>query len=242
MPDYDARTADEIRADGDEMSVLNAYTEAFTGNSQPGQVNAAGESIHGDYGEQDFPTHEDDPRWYEDAEDDSYEPEQPAAGQFDTSQIAQQVAEDWAAARLDPNQAMAQQFVGVVDQRIQAQLEATRQAQEWAAQGEADRQARAEFRQTQQEANDQEYGTARLNEIAQATAQREGLPPIIPEHVHAYAEELYGEQALAYSNAYRTPEEALAAMDRDQIAERCVQQAAIDLGRKFISNTALKRI
>jgi len=126
MPDYDARTADEIRADGDEMSVLNAYTEAFTGNSQPGQVNAAGESIHGDYGEQDFPTHEDDPRWYEDAEDDSYEPEQPAAGQFDTSQIAQQVAEDWAAARLDPNQAMAQQFVGVVDQRIQAQLEGKR--------------------------------------------------------------------------------------------------------------------
>jgi hypothetical protein len=106
-------------------------------NSQPSETNAVGGSVHGDYGEPDLSMYEneDDPRWYETDEDDSLnvEPEPPAAGRFDTSTIAQQVAEDWAAARLDPNQAMAQQFVGAVDQRIQAQLEATRQAQECAA-------------------------------------------------------------------------------------------------------------
>jgi hypothetical protein len=242
MPIDDARTADEIRAGGDELSVLNAYTESFTGNSQPGQVNADGDSIHGDYSEPDLSMYEDEdhPAWYADDDSEDWQVDEPA----DEPTFDQQIegwAQRWTEQQQQANDPNAQ-ALSIVDQRIAQQLAELQSAQQWALEGQADRQERAEFREMQDTANAQDEGSAMLEQIAQSTAQYHGLPPIDPGQVQDYAEQLYGDMSLQYVNAHSSPEEAYAAMQRDDIPKRCVEEAALQLGRKFISNNALKRI
>jgi len=241
----DARDVSEIRQGGDEMSVLNAYTEHHLGTSQPGlTAEQRGETASEDESWK-LTANEDDPRWYEDDSSDSWDEEEspdfePAstAGQIDTSGIAEQVAHDWARAQLDPNTAMAQEFVGAIDQRIQAQLNAVREAEQWAAQGRMEREQRDGIRDAQHDMNVAAEGEAQLAQIAQAAATYHGVPQSDPEALHAEANSLFEQAALNFVNNGGSPEDWQNA--QQAVAAACVTQATVNLGRQQMSDNALK--
>jgi hypothetical protein len=236
----DDRTAAEIRQSGDETSILHRYNEPILNTSQPGLTPAQrGED---GYAEPDLSMYqdEDDPRWYEtDEEDVNVEPEQPEPI-LNTREIAQQAVADWARGQLDPNVQAAQQVVSAVDERIQAQLNAVREAEAWAEQGRMEREQRAGIRQEQEDMNIEAEGAAQLAQIAQAAATYHGLPSVDPDLVHEEAEYLMNQAALNHLNSGGSVEgwDSL----QQQIAQACVEQAAINLGRQQISDNVLKRI
>jgi len=227
MANGDDRTAQEIRQSGDEMSISDLYAGQSThGNSEPDM------SMY---------ENEDDPRWYEtdDSEEDPSvtEPESTFDQQTFNSRL-EQWAQDWTAQQ--QQQTPDAQALAIVDQRVQAHLSELQQAQEWAAQGEAERQDRAEIRAAQQELNEQEEGGAMMAQIAEQTAMQLGLPKADPDAIQAEANALFNSEALQYLNSGGSPE-GWAAREQD-LATRCVEQAAINLGRQTISDNALKKI
>jgi hypothetical protein len=236
MPIGDDRTVDEIRAGGDELSVTNNYTEHFLGTSQPGLTREQrGEE---GYAEPDMSIYEseDDPRWYESDDDDLSVPE---LDQETFNSHLQTWAQDWTAQQQQANDPRAQ-VAGFIDDRIQSQLAELQEAQQWAAEGRAERQQALEIQQAQDDLNTANEGTAALEQIAQSTAQYHGLPPSDPEAVQAEADALFNQLALAYLNNGGRPDEWENV--KQEYAQRCVEQAAINVGYQQISNNALKRI
>jgi len=240
MPIDDTRTAGEIREDGDEMSVVNRYTEAHLNTSQPGLTPAQrGED---GFAEPDMSMYEDedDPRWYEDDDDPSVPELQPTLDQETFNSRLEQWAIDWTEQQQRAQDPTAAAVYDVIDSRVEEHLAGLQQAQEWALQGQADRQQRGEIRQAQQDANDLNEGTALLGQLAQATAEYHGLPPSNPDAVMGLADQLFNDQAVQYLNQGGRPEDWEGV--KQQYAERCVEEAAIRLGRQQISDNALKRI
>jgi hypothetical protein len=236
MPIGDDRTVDEIRAGGDELSVTNNYTEHFLGTSQPGLTREQrGEE---GYAEPDMSIYEseDDPRWYESDDDDLSVPE---LDQETFNSHLQAWAQDWTEQQQQANDPRAQ-VAGFIDDRIQNQLAELQEAQEWAAQGRTERQQTLEIQQAQDDLNAANEGTARLGQIAQSTAEYHGLPPSHPEAVQAEAGALFDQLALAYLNNGGRPDEWENV--KQEYAQRCVEEAAIRLGRQTISDNALKRV
>jgi hypothetical protein len=146
-------------------------------------------------------------------------------------------AQDWTQQQQQANDPNAE-ALSIVDGRIQNQLAELQQAQEWAAQGQADRQDRAEIRAMQEEMNAYDEGSATLDRISQETAQEHGLPPSNPDAVMGLADQLFNEEALAFLNRGNPPRDWEDV--KQKYAERCVEEATIVLGRQQIGDTALQ--
>jgi hypothetical protein len=221
MPVDDYRTAQEIRADNFESASVPGLTRVEeqapeSDGDSPEDYVAAG------FMDEDW-DQDDDTEVQDDQETFNSRLEQWAQSYVDQQQQAN-----------DPNAAA----LGIVDQRIAQQLAGLEDAQRWALEGRAERDQLAEIRQAQQDANDIDEGTATLDRISQETAQAEGLPPSNPDAVMGLADELFNEQALAYLNRGGRPADWEDV--KQQYAERCVEEAAIRLGRQQIGDFALR--
>jgi hypothetical protein len=241
----DNRDISEIRADGDEMSVANAYTQHHLNTSQPGLTpEQRGEfAIEDDW---QLTADEDDPRWYEQDDDDySYEqngatPEPPIEEPFVYAGIefpSEQAAYQWAEEQANPERAAV---LGVIDNRIREQLGGLEAAQQWAQEGRAQRAAVENVREIQQNINDQDNGTQIAQQIVDRAVDFHGVPSSDYGDVLSVAEGYFEEAALNYLNNGGTPEGWAAV--QQQAAAQCVEAATIALGRARISHEALKKV
>lgn len=247
MANGDDRDIAEIRAGGDEMSVANVYTEHHLGTSQPGLT----AEQRGEFAAEDdwkLTADEDDPRWYETDDDDSYDystPE-PAEEPFIIDGIqfpSEAAAQEWARAR-EMNQLeqdpIAGSVLGIIDHRINQKAAELAEAQEWAQQGRAERAQVEEIRSLQAEANAAIQGEAEMEQVAEAVAAYHGLPTAHPEDVHALSEQYFEAEALRYVNEGGSPQEW--ANVQRQVALNCIEAAAVAIGRARISHEVLKRL
>jgi hypothetical protein len=239
VPINDDRDVNEIRAGGDEMSVASRYTEHYVDTSQPGLTNEQrGVDLGSDTSWDDY---EDSPQQYIDAGllEEDWDKDDDFAVEPTFDDQLQDWAQRWTESQNranDPNAAA----LSIVDSRIEEKIAGLQQAQESMGQYRAERQQTLEIREAQAELNVAEEGGHLAAQIADLTAQRHGLPRSNPEAVLAESDELFNEAALQFLNNGGRPDQW--GEVSQQVAQQCVEAAAIRLGRQQISDNALKRI
>jgi hypothetical protein len=253
MSYLDDRDVDEIKADGDELSLLQNYNFNEVSLSEPGMPDER--SVLRDYsdapddGYDVAPETPDDPGggnhyYYSLHEGDEEEqPDEPfivGGIEFPSQAAAEEWAEAWQAEQQGRQLSPEQAALGVIDARVADSFAQLQQAQLYAEQGRAERAYELDRRA---ELDEQGAYEEAIPEV-QAICEWVGLEKAVPsEWVLERAEEIAElTKAWALAQGMASATEIDAAAYDQEFARSAVQQAAEEFRDKLISERALSRI